>query len=93
MYWTQTLTIIASVAGVLTGYAFLFDKRFGDLHKRIEDTNKRIDDTNKRIDDLREDLNRRMDRLEHRMDKLEDEIKEIRMLLYKVLEIPHKEEK
>jgi len=72
MDWTQTLTIIASMAGILTGYAFLL---------------------NKRIDDLREDLNRRMDRLEHRMDKLEDEIKEIRMLLYKVLEIPHKEEK
>ena len=65
MDWIQTLTIIASMAGILTGYAFLL---------------------NKRIDDLREDLNRRMD-------KLEDEIKEIRMLLYKVLEVPHKEEK
>jgi len=79
MDWTQTLTIIASMAGILAGYAFLL---------------------NKRIDDLREDLNRRMDRLEHRMDrleqrmdKLEDDIKEIRMLLYKVLEVPHKEEK
>jgi len=72
MDWTQTLTIIASIAGIITGYAFLL--------------NKRIDDTNRRIDDLREDLNRRMD-------KLEDEIKEIRMLLYKVLEVPHKEEK
>jgi len=50
MYWTQTLTIIASVAGIITGYAFLL--------------NKRIDDTNRRIDDLREDLNRRMDKLE-----------------------------
>ena len=86
MDWTQTLTIIASIAGIITGYAFLL--------------NKRIDDTNKRIDDLKEDLNRRMDRLEHRMDrleqrmdKLEDELKEIRMLLYKVLEVPHKEEK
>jgi len=79
MDWNQTLTIIASMAGILTGYAFLL--------------NKRIEDTNKRIDDLREDLNRRMDRLEQRMDRLEDEIKEIRMLLYKVLEVPHKEEK
>ena len=79
MYWTQTLTIIASMAGILTGYAFLFDRRIGDLNKRIEDTNKRIDD-------LREDINRRID-------KLEEEIKEIRMLLYKVLEVPHKEEK
>ncbi|WP_448584690.1 hypothetical protein [Thermocrinis sp.] len=72
MDWTQTLTIIASVAGIMAGYAFLL--------------NKRIEDTNRRIDDLREDLNKRMD-------KLEDEIKEIRMLLYKVLEVPHKEEK
>ena len=72
MDWTQTLTIIASIAGIITGYAFLL--------------NKRIDDTNRRIDDLREDLNRRMD-------KLEDELKDIRMLLYKVLEVPHKEEK
>ncbi len=72
MDWTQTLTIIASVAGIMAGYAFLL---------------------NKRIDDLREDLSRRLDRMEHRIDKLEDEIKEIRMLLYKVLEVPHKEEK
>ncbi len=72
MDWTQTLTIIASVAGIMAGYAFLLKKR---------------------IDDLREDLSRRLDRMEHRIDKLEDEIKEIRMLLYKVLEVPKKEEK
>ena len=42
MYWTQTLTIIASVAGIITGYAFLL--------------NKRIDDTNRQIDKLEEDV-------------------------------------
>ncbi len=41
--------------------------------------NKRIEDTNKRIDDL----NRRLDRIE-------DEIREIRQLLYKFLEVPQK---
>ena len=79
MDWTQTLTIIASMAGILTGYAFLLNKRIDDLR---EDLNRRMDR-----------LEQRMDRLEQRMDKLEDEIKEIRMLLYKVLEVPHKEEK
>jgi Prefoldin subunit. len=79
MDWTQTLTIIASMAGILTGYAFLLNKRIDDLR---EDLNRRMDR-----------LEHRMDRLEQRMDKLEDELKEIRMLLYKVLEVPHKEEK
>ncbi len=41
--------------------------------------NKRIEDTNKRIDDL----NRHLDRIE-------DEIREIRQLLYKFLEVPQK---
>ncbi len=41
--------------------------------------NERIEDTNKRIDDL----NRRLDRIE-------DEIREIRQLLYKFLEVPQK---
>ncbi len=48
--------------------------------------NKRIEDTNKRIDDLRQDIDRRLD-------KIEQDIREIRQLLYKVFEVPHKEEK
>jgi len=36
-----------------------------------------------------EDINRRIDSLERRM---ETELKEIKFLLYKVLEVPHKEE-
>ena len=36
-----------------------------------------------------EDINRRIDSLERRM---ESELKEIKFLLYKVLEVPHKEE-
>jgi hypothetical protein len=38
----------------------------------------------KRIDELREDMYRRFD-------ELREEIKEIKLLLYKVLEIPHKQ--
>jgi len=49
MDWNQTLTIIASMAGILTGYAFLLNKRIKDIRK---------------------------------------ELTEIRMLLYKVLEVP-----
>jgi len=48
--------------------------------------NKRIDDTNKRIDDLRQDIDKRFDRIEQ-------DIREIRQLLYKVLEVPQREDK
>jgi hypothetical protein len=48
--------------------------------------NKRFDDINKRIDDLRQDVDRRLDRLEQ-------DIREIRQLLYKAFELPHKEDK
>ncbi|MCS7196083.1 MAG: hypothetical protein N2648_05115 [Aquificaceae bacterium] len=52
---------------------------------------------NKRIDDLRQDVDKRLDRIEREMDKrfdkIEQDIREIRQLLYKVLEVPHKEDK
>jgi len=48
--------------------------------------NKRIDDTNKRIDDLRQDIDKRLDRMEQ-------DIREIRQLLYKVFELPQREDK
>jgi len=38
----------------------------------------------KRIDDLRDDMDRRFD-------ELREEIKEVKLLLYKVLEVPHKQ--
>jgi len=47
--------------------------------------NRRFEDMNRRF----EDINRRIDSLERRM---ETELKEIKFLLYKVLEVPHKEE-
>lgn len=76
MEWQTALTIIVSV---ITAHAVVLGLVAGLINKRIEDTNKRIDDTNKRIDDL----NRRLDRIE-------DEIREIRQLLYKFLEVPQK---
>ncbi len=83
MDWMQTITIIASFVGMLGIVASLF--------------NKRIEDTNKRIDDLRQDMDRRLDDLKQdmdkRFDKIEQDIREIRQLLYKVFEVPHKEEK
>ncbi len=52
---------------------------------------------NKRIDDLRQDMDRRLDDLKQdmdkRFDKIEQDIREIRQLLYKAFEVPHKEEK
>jgi hypothetical protein len=43
-----------------------------------------VQQINKRIDDLRDDVDRRFD-------ELREEIKEIKLLLYKVLEVPHKQ--
>jgi chaperonin cofactor prefoldin len=50
----------------------------------VQQINKRIDTVGKRIDDLRDDMDRRFD-------ELREEIKEIKLLLYKVLEVPHKQ--
>ncbi len=87
MEWQTALTIIVSVitahAVVLGLVAGLINKRMEDTNERIEDANKRIDETNKRIDELKADTNRRLDRIE-------DEIREIRQLLYKFLEVPQR---
>lgn len=48
---------------------------------------------NKRIDDLRQDVDRRFSEVDRRLDRLEQDIREIRQLLYKIFEVPHKEEK
>jgi chaperonin cofactor prefoldin len=50
----------------------------------VQQINKRIDSVEKRIDDLR-------DYMDGRFDELREEIKEIKLLLYKVLEVPHKQ--
>ena len=82
MEWVHTLTIIASVAGIMGGYAFLFDKRFGDLHKRIDDTNRRIDRLEEDVREIQKDIK-----------EIRKELSEIRWLLNRALEIPHREDK
>jgi len=80
---TEVVTIISAIT-VVVGIA-------------VSLLNKRIEDTNRRIDELRQDMDRRFTELkqdtDRRFTELKEEIREIRLLLYKVLEVPHKEEK
>ncbi|GBC88627.1 hypothetical protein HRbin13_00751 [bacterium HR13] len=83
MEWVQALTVIASLTAVIGIVANL-------LNKRIEDLGRNVD---RRIDDLKQDVDRRFSEMDRRLDRLEQDIREIRQLLYKLFEVPHKEEK
>ena len=78
MDWGQVLTIIFGIAGFMSFFMFLI--------------NKRIDSVEKRIDDLRQDIERRFDYTNKRLDKLEEDTREIRQLLYKVLGVENKKD-
>ncbi len=69
-------TALTIILSVITAHAVVLGLVAGLINKRIEDTNKRIDD-------LKVDINKRLDRIE-------DEIREIRQLLYKFLEVPQR---
>ncbi len=69
-------TALTIILSVITAHAVVLGLVAGLLNKRIEDTNKRMDD-------LKVDINKRLDRIE-------EEIREIRQLLYKFLEVPQK---
>ncbi len=69
-------TALTIIVSVITAHAVVLGLVAGLLNKRIEDTNKRMDD-------LKMDINKRLDRIE-------EEIREIRQLLYKFLEVPQK---
>ena len=56
MYWTQTLTIIASVAGIITGYAFLLNKRIDDTNRRIDKLEEDVREIQRDIKDIRKEL-------------------------------------
>ena len=56
MYWTQTLTIIASVAGIITGYAFLLNKRIDDTNRRIDRLEEDVREIQRDIKDIRKEL-------------------------------------
>ncbi len=69
-------TALTIIVSVITAHAVVLGLVAGLLNKRIEDTNKRMDD-------LKVDINKRLDRIE-------EEIREIRQLLYKFLEVPQR---
>ena len=71
MEWGQVLTIIFGVAGFMSIFVFLINKRIDTLENSL----------NSRIDSLE----RRIERLEDDMKEIKDEIREIREHLYKVL--------
>jgi len=56
MYWIQTLTIIASVAGITTGYAFLLNKRIDDTNRRIDRLEEDVREIKRDIKDIRKEL-------------------------------------
>ena len=56
MDWTQTLTIIASVAGIITGYAFLLNKRIDDTNRQIDKLEEDVREIKRDIKDIRKEL-------------------------------------
>ena len=88
MDWGQVLTIIFGIGGFMSIFMFLVNKRIDTIEKRFDDINKRFEDMNKRFDDI----NKRFEDINRRLDKIDDDIREIRQLLYKVLEAEIKKE-
>ncbi|GAB6066028.1 hypothetical protein JCM9492_11200 [Aquifex pyrophilus] len=78
MDWGQVLTIIFGIAGFMSIFMFLVNKRIDDLR---QDMDRRLDDMDKKF----ESMERRMDRLERRLDRIED-------LLLKALGVESKKE-
>ena len=56
MDWTQTLTIIASIAGIITGYAFLLNKRIDDTNRQIDKLEEDVREIKRDIRDIRKEL-------------------------------------
>jgi predicted PurR-regulated permease PerM len=71
------------------------DKRLGELR---DDMDTKFDGVYRRMGELKDDMDRRFEDVYRRLGELRgeigglrEEIKEIRLLLYKVLEVPHKQ--
>ena len=77
MEFREDIAILGGLVGILATFIWV-------MWMLVQQINKRIDSVEKRIDELREDMYRRFD-------ELREEIKEIKFLLYKVLEVPHKQ--
>ena len=71
MDWGQALTIIFGVAGFMSIFMFLINKRIDDLREDMKQ--------------LREDMGRRFEKVEQDIREVKQEIKEIRELLHKAL--------
>jgi len=89
------IAILGGLVGILATFTGIMWMLVQQINKRIDTVEKRIDDrinaVEKRIDDLRDDVDRRFGELREEIKGLREEIKEIRLLLYKVLEVPHKQ--
>jgi F0F1-type ATP synthase membrane subunit b/b' len=89
------IAILGGLIGILATFTGIMWMLVQQINKRIDTVEKRIDDrinaVEKRIDDLRDDVDRRFGELREEIKGLREEIKEIRLLLYKVLEVPHKQ--
>ncbi|MCX8076932.1 MAG: hypothetical protein N3C57_07875 [Aquificaceae bacterium] len=74
---------LMEVITIISALAVVIGIAVSLLNKRIDylkqDTDRRFQEVNKRIDELRQEL--------------KEELREIHQLLYKVLEVPHKEDK
>jgi predicted nucleic acid-binding Zn-ribbon protein len=86
MDWTQALTIIGTLSAIIGGYVFLISKRFEDMNRRIDRIEQDIRDIRTELKEMRKDITE----IKVEMRK---ELTEIKVLLYRVLEIPHKEDK
>ena len=76
MDWGQVLTIIFGVAGFMSIFVFLINKRIDTLENSL---NARIDSLERRIERLEDDIN-----------ELRSEMREMRELLYKALGVETK---
>jgi hypothetical protein len=56
-----------------------------------DDMDRRFEDVYRRLGELRGEMDGRFGNLREEIGGLREEIKEIRLLLYKVLEVPHKQ--
>ena len=78
MDWGQVLTIIFGVAGFMSIFVFLINRRIDMVNRRIDELSKRIDRVEEDLRDIRKEMNERFNRLEK--------------LLYKVLGAEAKKE-
>ncbi|GAB6065632.1 hypothetical protein JCM9492_07240 [Aquifex pyrophilus] len=82
MDWGQVLTIIFGIAGFMSIFMLLVNKRIDDLRQDID----------RRFENLEKEMDRRFNELKEEQKEIKQELKEIRQLLYKVLGVENKKE-